>query len=91
MKTAAVTRGHVRQLQPEDRAPGRTWTPGEILRLIVCLTACACLLMFVPWSFYLVQAKVVGPTMLGLVSGSGLLGIGGLLFKILQVALRRAA
>jgi len=75
-----------------ERQPAASvWIPGEILRLIVCLTACICLLIFVPWTFYLVQAKVVGPTVLGLISGSGLLGIGGLLFKILQIALRRAA
>jgi hypothetical protein len=102
--STAVTKAPADQIQPADRresvhdrrssgqpareASVRVWTPGEVLRLIVCATTCACLLIFVAWTFYLVQVKAVGPTMLGVISGSGLLGIGGLIFKILKIALR---
>jgi hypothetical protein len=70
--------------------PVRVWTSGEVLRFMVCVTVCLCLLVYVPWTFYLIQRGLVGPTLPGAVSGGGLLGLGGLLFKILQISLRRS-
>jgi hypothetical protein len=67
---------------------GRSWTPDEYQRIMVCATTCLCLLIFVVGTFWLLLAKVVGPTTLGAVSGTGLIGIGGLLVKIFRIAIK---
>ena len=65
-----------------------TWTPNDIQRMMVCSTTCICLLVFVGGSLWLVDRGIIGPTQLGLVSGTGVLGIGALLVSILRIALK---
>jgi hypothetical protein len=55
---------------------------------MVCATTCLCLLIFVVGVFWLLQRGTVGPATLGAVSGTGLLGIGGLLIKIFKIAMK---
>lgn len=66
----------------------RSWNADDYQRIMVCGTTCLCLLIFVVGTFWLVQARVVQATALGAVSGSGLLGIGGLLVQILRIAIK---
>jgi hypothetical protein len=66
----------------------RSWTADEYQRIMVCGTTCLCLLIFVIGTFWLVKGGVIGPNALGAVSGTGLLGIGGLLVKILRIAIK---
>lgn len=66
----------------------RNWTANDYRRIIVCGTACLCLLIFVVGVLWLLKAGVVGPTVLGAVSGTGLLGVGGLLAQILKLTLK---
>jgi hypothetical protein len=65
-----------------------SWTADDYQRVMMSGTACLCLLVFVVGVFWLVRAGVVGPTTLGAVSGTGLLGIGTLLVKIFTIALK---
>ena len=64
------------------------WSADDYQRIMVCATTCLCLLIFVVGTFWLVLSGVVGPTALGAVSGTGLLGIGGLLLKIFKIAIK---
>jgi hypothetical protein len=66
-----------------------SWSADEYQRIMVSGTTCLCLLIFVIGTFWLVRVGAVGPTALGAVSGTGLLGIGGLLVKILRIAIRK--
>jgi hypothetical protein len=66
----------------------RAWTADEYQRIMVCATTCLCLLIFVVGVFWLLQRGTVGPATLGAVSGTGLLGIGGLLIKIFKIAMK---
>jgi hypothetical protein len=98
MKTQHTKRPKVSAPRPSNRpaahkaedleASELMWTPCEIRRLVFCTSYCACLLIYIPWTFHLIQTGVVGPTLPGAVSGGGLLGLGGLLLKILQVIRR---
>lgn len=67
----------------------RQWTAEDYQRVMVCGTTCVCLLLFVIGTFWLVLADKVRANTLGAVSGTGLLGIGGLLLKILQLAIKK--
>lgn len=67
----------------------RQWTADDYERVMVCATTCLCLVIFVVGTLWLVNARVVGPTTLGAVSGTGLLGIGALLVKIFGIAIRK--
>jgi hypothetical protein len=64
------------------------WNANDYQRVMVCATTCLCLLIFVIGVFWLVQQNAVGTKTLGAVSGTGLLGIGGLLVKIFRIAIK---
>jgi len=68
----------------------RLWTADDYQRIMICGTVCLCLLVFVLGTFWLLRLGVVGPTTLGVASGSGLLGIGTILVKILGIAIKKA-
>lgn len=103
MVKKALKRVPARELQPQERGESgvhntmanvpsnttRIWTAADIISVMVCATACLSLLIFVIGSFWLLQTKVIGPTMLGAVSGTGLLGIGTLILKFLKLAFGR--
>jgi len=63
----------------------RVWTPANIERMIVCATACVSWLIYVVGCLLLIDAKVVAPTALGAISGTGLLGLGALNLRFLKV------
>lgn len=65
------------------------WSPDDIERMMVSSTACICLFMFVAGSLWLLKTGTIGATVMGAVSGSGLLGIGTLLLRIIRIAIRR--
>jgi hypothetical protein len=66
----------------------RSWSADDYQRIMVCGTTCLCLLIFVVGTLWLVRGGAVGPTALGAVSGTGLLGIGGLLVKIFRIVIK---
>ena len=59
--------------------------PADVARAMVCATACLCLLIYVTGSLWLIGTRVIGPTMLGAISGTGLLGLGALIVKFLKL------
>jgi hypothetical protein len=66
----------------------KQWNPGDIERMMLCSTVCVCLLMLVAGSLWLLDAKIITSTTMGTLSGTGLLGIGGLLIGILKIAMK---
>ncbi len=67
----------------------RLWTADDYQRIMVCGTVCLCLLLFVLGTLWLLKLGLVNATTLGLASGSGLLGIGTILVKILGIAMKK--
>jgi hypothetical protein len=65
------------------------WTADDYQRIMVSTTVCLCLLIFVLGTFWLLRLRVVDATTLGVVSGSGVLGIGTILVKILGIAIKK--